>query len=230
MNQGMEELAKLIEAQTKGKDQQIIKAGDFSNSINVSDNVFTKEEIEKYYNITKDLDWKKGWYSSFEAKEKKETDGYWHIALGGNDTDREEFKIEQPWVQEIWDKIGIKDLKVLRVYLNGHNAGEPGTIHVDGWTSDQYTVIVYLNPELKPEDGGTIEFWTPNLTDEQRAVAMDTPYGPMGISEPDIIRAYWPKPGRVVTFDARIPHCARGLDSSSKKFRISLVYKTTRIA
>ena len=223
----MEELGKMLETQTKDKEAQTI-TGDWTNNISVSD-LFSKEEVEKYYKIIKGLDWKKGWYSNFEAKEKKETDGYWHIHLGGSDKDRKEFIIEQDWVQEIWDKINL-DLKVLRVYLNGHYAGEPGDIHIDGWTPDQYTVLVYLNPNITPHHGGTIEFWTPNLTAEQQAYSMDTPYGPMGNSEPNIIRAFWPKPGRVVTFDARIPHVARGLHEASKEFRISLVFKTSQTA
>ena len=229
----MDGLAKILEAQTKDKEPQVI-TGDWTNNISVSD-MFSKDEVQKYYDIIKEprvtpnLNWKKGWYSDFEAKEKKETEGYWHIPLGGSDKDREEFTIEQDWVQEIWDKINL-DLKVLRVYLNGHYAGEPGDIHIDGWTPDQYTVLVYLNPNITSHHGGTIEFWTPNLTAEQQAYSMDTPYGPMGNSEPNIIRAYWPKPGRVVTFDARIPHVARGLHEASKHFRISLVFKASKTA
>ena len=29
-------------------------------------------------------------------------------------------------------------------------------IHIDGWTGEQYTVIVYLTPDMKPEDGGVL--------------------------------------------------------------------------
>ena len=96
----MEELGKMLETQTKDKEPQTI-TGDWTNNISVSD-LFSKEEVEKYYKIIKGLDWKKGWYSNFEAKEKKETDGYWHIHLGGSDKDRKEFIIEQDWVQELY--------------------------------------------------------------------------------------------------------------------------------
>ena len=40
---------------------------------------------------------------------------------------------------------------------------------------------------MKPEDGGSIEFWTPNLTDEQRAMAVQTPYGLNGSDAKNIV-------------------------------------------
>jgi hypothetical protein len=115
----------------------------------------------------------------------------------------------------------------LRVYLNGHTAGQPGGIHVDGWTPDQYTFIYYANPDMKPEDAGELILWTPNLNEEQRMISFDTPYAMQ--LHPEILRTVWPRAGRVLMFDARIPHVARGLNSNSKKLRVSLVFKATKI-
>ena len=67
-------------------------------------------------------------------------------------------------------------------------------------------MIVYLTPNWQPEDGGSIEFWTSNLTENS-----------------DIIKSYWPKAGRVVVFNSTIPHVARSVETN--KFRISLVFK-----
>jgi hypothetical protein len=39
----------------------------------------------------------------------------------------------------------------------------------------------------------------------------------------NIVKSYWPRAGRVVLFDARIPHVARSVEGD--KFRISLVFK-----
>ena len=38
------------------------------------------------------------------------TPGYKHITLGGSDTERVDYEIEQDWVKEIWDKVnpGLK--------------------------------------------------------------------------------------------------------------------------
>jgi hypothetical protein len=96
---------------------------------------------------------------------------------------------------------------------------------MDSWTGNQYTVIVYLTPDWHPDDGGTIEFWTPNLTDEMRASAINTPYGFGGSPDMNIVKSYWPRAGRVIVFDARIPHVARAVETD--KFKVSLVFKGT---
>ena len=39
------------------------------------------------------------------------------------------------------------------------------------------------------------------------------------------MKSYWPRAGRVVLFDGRIPHVARAVETD--KFRVSLVFKGT---
>ena len=201
-----------------------LKGHNWHKTIRASDGTIPEEDIKRYYDIVMKLDWQDGWYSSEEMKAQAKTPGYKHIHLGGSDTSREEYEIKQDWVKEIWDKVN-PGMKLLRHYLNGHNKYQSGGIHIDGWTSDQYTAIVYLTPDWQPEDGGSIEFWTPNLNDEQRAMSINTPYGLTGSAERNIIKSYWPRAGRVVLFDARIPHVARSVETD--KFRVSLVFKGT---
>jgi len=197
---------------------------DWHRTISASDGTIDERDIKKYYNIAMNLDWQDGWYSSEEMKSQAKTSGYKHIHLGGSDTERVEYEIEQDWVKEIWDQVN-PGMKLLRHYLNGHDKGQSGGIHIDGWTNNQYTVIVYLTPDWQPEDGGSIEFWTPNLNDEMRAIAVQTPYGFTGSDAKNILKSYWPRAGRVVLFDARIPHVARAVETD--KFRVSLVFKGT---
>ena len=201
-----------------------LKGGDYHQIIRASDGTIPEEDIKRYYDIAMDMKWQDGWYSTPEMKEESKTPGYKHITLGGSDTERVDYEIEQDWVQEIWDKVN-PGLKLIRHYLNGHHKHQSGGIHMDGWTGNQYTVIVYLTPDWHPDDGGTIEFWTPNLTDEMRALAINTPYGLGGSPDMNIVKSYWPKAGRVVVFDARIPHVARAVETD--KFRVSLVFKGT---
>ena len=182
-----------------------LKSDNFTTQIQSSCGTIPSEDIKRYYDIAMAMDWKDG-----------------HIPLGGSDTQKLAYEIEQPWVKEIWDKVN-PGCVLLRHYLNGHHAGQSGGIHIDGWTGDQYTVIVYLTPDWTPEDGGSIEFWTPNLNDEMKAMAINTPYGLNGNPNMNIVKSYWPKAGRVVVFDARIPHVARSVESD--KFRVSLVFK-----
>jgi len=56
-------------------------------------------------------------------------------------------------------------------------------------------------------------------------MAINTPYG-FGkgrVPEMNIIKSYWPRTGRVVVFDSRLPRVARSVEGD--KFRVSLVFK-----
>ena len=205
-------------------DNSVLAGGDWSGTFDNYDGAFTPEQIQKYYDIAMDMDWENEWYSTPDMKADKNRVGYKHISLGGSDTERVDYEIEQDWVKEIWDEIN-PGLKLIRHYLNGHGPHQSGGIHVDGWTGNQYTVILYLTPDMTPEDGGALEIWTPNITDEMKAMALNTPFGFGRPRENDVevSKSYWPKPGRYVVLDARLPHVARAVEND--KFRVSLVFK-----
>ena len=209
-------------------DPSILSGADWSRAFQSNDGDFTPDQIKKYYDAAMAMDWQDGWYSTPEMKKEGKSAGYKHITLGGSDTERVDYEIEQDWVKEIWDNIN-PGLKLIRHYLNGHGPNQSGGIHLDGWTGNQYTVIVYLTPDMTPEDGGTLELWTPNITDEQKALAINSPYSFGNPYEHymDVQKSFWPKPGRVVVFDARIPHVSRAVESD--KFRVSLVFKGTTL-
>ena len=206
----------------------VLIGGDYSAMFDNYDGAFTPEQIQKYYDTAMAMEWEDGWYSTPEMKAEGKSSGYKHIALGGSDTERVDYEIEQDWVQEIWDEIN-PGLKLIRHYLNGHGPNQSGGIHLDGWTGNQYTVILYLTPDMTPDDGGALEIWTPNITDEMKAMALNTPFGFGRPKENDveISKSYWPKPGRYVVLDARLPHVARAVEN--KKFRVSLVFKGTTL-
>ena len=209
-------------------DNSVLAGGDWSGTFDNYDGAFTPEQIQKYYDIAMNMDWENEWYSTPDMKADKNRVGYKHISLGGSDTERVDYEIEQDWVKEIWDEIN-PGLKLIRHYLNGHGPHQSGGIHVDGWTGNQYTVILYLTPDMTPEDGGALEIWTPNITDEMKAMALNTPFGFGRPRENDVevSKSYWPKPGRYVVLDARLPHVARAVEN--KKFRVSLVFKGTTL-
>ena len=210
-------------------DNSVLAGGDWSGTFDNYDGAFTPEQIQTYYDKAMAMEWQDGWYSTPDMKADKNRVGYKHISLGGSDTERIDYEIEQDWVQEIWDNIN-PGLKLIRHYLNGHGPNQSGGIHVDGWTGNQYTVIVYLTPDMTPEDGGSLEVWTPNITDEMKAMALNTPFGFGRPRENDvqISKSYWPKPGRYVVLDARLPHVARAVECPNK-FRVSLVFKGTTL-
>ena len=186
-----------------------LAGGDFHQVIQASDNTIPEEDIKRYHDKTLDMDWKDG-----------------RVHLGGSEfeyTEEIDYEIEQDWVKEIWDKVNPEGVKLIRHYLST----QPDSIHIDSWSGDQYTVIVYLTPDWTPDDGGSIEFWTPNLTDKMRAMAVNTPYGFSGSAEPNIVKSYWPKAGRVVVFDARIPNVSRAVEGDM--YKVSLVFNVRKL-
>ena len=74
------------------------------------------------------------------------------------------------------------------VYTNLLRSGDRPKAHVDNVSPKNRTVMFYLNDEWNRDWGGETIFY--DLNDE-------------------ITKAVLPKPGRVVSFDGRIPHSAR---------------------
>ena len=132
-------------------------------------------------------------------------------------------EIKDFWIKDIWDRVnpGVKLLS------HSIKTNQKCYIKVNASYSNEYTTIVYLNPDMKPEDGGSLELWTPNLTDEMKEMAANTPYAIDAENEnnPDVIKSYWPRPGRYVVFESRIPNIARPVESD--KVRVALIFKGT---
>ena len=183
-------------------DEEVILVGqDWTAMHSHRDGEFTSEEIQKYYDIALDM-------KLNEANDYPD-------GLGS--------EINQDWIQEIWDRINPG----VRLLSHSIKTNERCDIKVNSSSSNEYTTIVYLNPDMTPEDGGSLELWTPNLTDEMKIMANNTPYG-IGFeneNNPDVIKSYWPRPGRYLVFESRIPSIARPVESD--KVRVALVFKGT---
>ena len=176
----------------------ILEGGDWTGMSQNADNLFTSEEIKNYHQFAL-----KGPSSAY----KDQTD------LGP--------EIKDFWIQEIWDKIN-PGVKILSHYL------ETGPLDMSNeWVGSQYTVVVCLTPDMKPEDGGSLELWTPNLTDKMKALACNTLYTFNAEEEnnPDLLYSFWPKPGRQIVFDSRIPYLIRTPENGKTSLR--LVFKGT---
>ena len=57
-----------------------------------------------------------------------------------------------------------------------------------GLATNTQLLFILLHQTIK--DGGSIEFWTTNLTDEMRAMAVNTPYF-SNSPEMNIVKSYW---------------------------------------
>ena len=186
-------------------DVDVLKGNDWTGMSQNADNLFTPEEIEKYYD--KAMDMKLNEANDFP-------DG-----LGS--------EIKHDWIQEVWNKVnpGVKMLSH-RVNNNNDSTRMPKW-QMNSWTGNQYTIVLFLTPDMQPEDGGALELWTPNLNDKMKAMACNTLYTFDAEQEynQDILYSFWPMPGRQVVFDSRIPYIARPVNGD--KTCVSIVFKGT---
>ena len=179
-------------------DTGILEGGDWTGMSQNADNIFTSEELKNYHEFAV-----KGPSSAY--KDQKD--------LGP--------EIKDFWIQEIWDKVN-PGVRVLSHYL------ETGPLDLNNeCVGSQYTIIVCLTLDMKPEDGGSLELWTPNLTDKMKAMACNTLYTFNAEEEnnPDLLYSFWPKPGRQIVFDSRIPYLIRTPENGKTSLR--LVFKGT---
>ena len=182
-------------------DTSVLTGADWTRMFNSADDIFTPEEIQNYYDIALDIKLNEG--NDFPN------------GLGS--------EIKHEWIQEIWAKVNPG----VQLLSHSINMNESCEFKVNAWAGNQYTVVVYLTPNLQPTDGGSLELWTPNLTDKTKAMAINTQYT-FDMSEEynkEIVKSYWPRPGRMVVFDSRIPNIVRPIETD--KARVSLIFKGT---
>ena len=183
----------------------ILEGGDWSGMSQNADNLFSPEEIQNYYDIALDIKLNEG--NDFPN------------GLGS--------EIKHDWIQEIWNKVnpGVKMLSH-RVNNNNDSTRMPKW-QMNSWTGNQYTIVLFLTPDMQPEDGGALELWTPNLSDKMKALACNTLYtfGSEEEHNQDLLYSFWPRPGRQVVFDSRIPYLIRTPENGKTSLR--LVFKGT---
>ncbi len=98
-----------------------------------------------------------------------------------------------PALRHLWETVEREitqgSYAIERMYVNAYSYGDCPTVHVDHLKDGHFTVLYYANYEWSHNWSGETVFYND---------AMD-----------EIIRAVYPKPGRIVAFDSRIPHVAR---------------------
>ncbi|MEM7281480.1 MAG: 2OG-Fe(II) oxygenase [Pseudomonadota bacterium] len=119
-----------------------------------------------------------------------------------------------PSIAEIWNQIalylGPSQFEIRDVWLNGLTFGLESGIHRDRQDNEEgwYTAMVYLNTHWRAEFGGETMFYNQEKTDVQKAVI--------------------PAPGRMVFFDARIPHWGRAPTKDFPFVRLTLAFHLSR--
>lgn len=94
---------------------------------------------------------------------------------------------------------------LLRCCARAYTFGLEESLQVDSRQPGYYAAVLHVNPVWKPEWAGETVY----LND-------------LG----DVYKAVLPKPGRIIAFDARITHVARGVSRSCPATRIALMFKT----
>lgn len=118
--------------------------------------------------------------------------------------DNEQYaNIYQLWkyIKETW----LTGHTLVRCYANAHTYGVEGYLHTDSRSEGNFTTIIYLNKEWKPEWAGETVFFD---------------------HTGDIYHSVLPRNGRMVLFDGRIPHAARSLSRCSSVLRQTLIFKS----
>jgi len=127
----------------------------------------------------------------------------------------------EDWVRDLWEQVN-PGIDLTDSYIDIYNKST-NKVYPTAEVGNCYTVIVNLAPDLQPEDGGTLDLWTPNFTDDMKAISINTPYGLNGDPIVNIVKSCWPRQGRVIVFDSRIPYTLRSVEND--KENVSVVFK-----
>jgi len=157
--------------------------------------------------------WRYGW----KASREQTAYGFWHSHFGGDDndaaiTDCEHDLVGRPLVSpvlELWRMLQAGPLLghvPVRVYANAHTYGGDGHLHRDQTAPGHFTTIYYAHTEWHPNWAGETVFFN-EAGDE-------------------IVKAVFPKPGRLVHFPGNIQHAARSPGRECPALRSVVVFKS----
>jgi Rps23 Pro-64 3,4-dihydroxylase Tpa1-like proline 4-hydroxylase len=113
------------------------------------------EVFDNFLEDSLQADWYKffisaeGWsYTGFSTQN---TDRFWEFRL-------KEYSFFTDIFFERIQKLTNKQFILHRVYANGQTHGQCGSVHIDSDLPDRYTFLYYMNPEWRPEWGGSTIF------------------------------------------------------------------------
>ena len=181
--------------------------------LHVQDDLLAEEQRAAVDNYLHGDGWKFGWRS----KGKADVYSFWHRHFAGYQKaggDHLAYDCEAelqrfPIVYETWRLLAgslPEGHRLIRCYANGIPYGSDGTVHTDTALMNTYTTVYYPHASWSPDWGGETMFF-----DRARS---------------DVISCVYPKPNRLVIFDGRIPHVARGVSRICPVLRVTLMFKT----
>lgn len=185
---------------------------DAASEIEIWDDAVPQELMTRLSGLVDQNMWRYGW----KARSEQSAYGFWHCHFGGDDGEEQKDCIHdlfgRPLVKpllDLWRMLEAGPLRghtAVRIYANAHTFGGDGHLHLDHKSPGNYTTIYYAHP-----------LWAPNWAGE-------TVF--FNAKEDDIIKAVYPRPGRLVHFPGTIPHAARSPGRECPTLRAVLVIKT----
>lgn len=157
------------------------------------------------------------WAFGWRSRDKADEFSFWHRHFAGyraGDGEEGAYDCEPelarfPIIHDFWKHLASGPLsghRLVRCYANGLTYGSDGTVHTDTKLPRSYTTIYYPHERWSPDWGGETVFFNP--------------------AKDDVLACVYPRPNRMVLFDGRIPHAARGVSRSCPVLRVTLMFKT----
>ena len=153
-----------------------------ANTIDVHDDLIPDELVNALFESIHQPVYKFGQKSNVD-----DDFGFWIANI------EDETRNNVPALRALWETVQKEITKgscgIERMYVNAYTYGDCPTVHQDDSREGSFTVLYYANYEWNCDWSGETVFYNE--------------------AKDEIIRAVYPKPGRIVVFDGRIPHVAR---------------------
>jgi SM-20-related protein len=153
-----------------------------ANSIDVHDGLISDELVNALFESVHQPVYKFGQKSNVA-----DDFGFWIANIS------DETRNNVPPLRALWETVEREitqgSCNIERMYVNAYSYGDCPTVHVDDSQDGRFTVLYYANYEWNHNWSGETVFYNE--------------------ARDEIIRAVYPRPGRIVVFDSRIPHVAR---------------------
>ncbi len=186
-----------------------------ANRIHTYDDLVPASLRQRLNDLVRRPIWQYGWRSNT----RRDRFCFWHASFaGGGIESRTNCEAELAGnagaapVYELWKLLSggpLKGHEPLRVYANSHTYGVEGYVHTDNDDTENYFSTIYYAHRI----------WHKNWCGETLFFARDGH---------EIVKAVYPRPGRVVSFPGAIPHAAHAPSRECAELRISIVIKTQK--
>ena len=174
----------------------------------VKEGLLSKEDLDKALYFINKANWAYGWRSNLDRGY-----GHWNVDFTktGKNNPTDVSASLPPVLMPIWLKVNQMffngQAKLTRSYANRQTFGTEGYIHTDTERDEDYTCLVYMDPEWDVNWGGETAFYSKDMK--------------------EIVKSVIPSYGRAAIFKGNIPHCAKPVSRICPVARTTLMFKVT---